>query len=330
MLGLLMIFLCPAHSSPLPDQLLGIWEGRDRYVFFEQPDPEQNPVIVIVLKTYYGWHLDRAAEPESYAQRQARSVNAATAKKAESVDIDFLPISMARNLAASSPGGGAFAGELVLIFSKLQQNRIALAVDDGKMYLNFFVQDEDDKNCWRGNASSDGIKISGQSVDRNIGCLYITPSGIFDIRYWISDMEYSPEKASAEFGGETFFVDKHLYSCGNNYSATSGRSNSIRNVVAPIPFDADSLTFSQDGRILIADSEPYLVHIAGKETFEDLMQIVRETNSRVKPPAKPPFPPSNLDYHWDLIDQLESGNLIIQEVRARQRNFGPRGKDSGR
>ena len=39
---------------------------------------------------------------------------------------------------------------------------------------------------------------------------------------------------------------------------------------------------------------------------------------------------SNLDWHWDLIDMLEKDNQLIQQVRARQKEFGPRGKERGK
>ena len=37
--------------------------------------------------------------------------------------------------------------------------------------------------------------------------------------------------------------------------------------------------------------------------------------------------PSNLDWHWDLINNLEKNNKQIQAVRQRQQKFGPRGKE---
>ena len=78
---------------------------------------------------------------------------------------------------------------------------------------------------------------------------------------------------------------------------------------------------------MILDKEPYLTKLADKSTFEDLMKIVKEGNSRRKPDPKPLFPPDDLNWHWDLIDYLESNNTLIQAVRARQRAFGPRPKD---
>ncbi len=67
--------------------------------------------------------------------------------------------------------------------------------------------------------------------------------------------------------------------------------------------------------------------LAGRDTFEALIQIVKEANSRRKPDPPALFPESNLDWHWDLIDMLEKDNQIIQQVRESQKAFGPRGRD---
>ena len=74
-------------------------------------------------------------------------------------------------------------------------------------------------------------------------------------------------------------------------------------------------------------SEPYLKRLADKNTFEALVAMVKEANARRKPNPPALFPPSNLDWHWDLIDLLEKDNQLIKEVRARQKAFGPRAKD---
>ena len=75
------------------------------------------------------------------------------------------------------------------------------------------------------------------------------------------------------------------------------------------------------------DKEPYLTKIADKNDFESLMQIVKSSNSRRKPPSAPLFSESDLDWHWDLIDYIEKNDKKIQEVRQRQKDFGPRAKD---
>ncbi|MDD7533646.1 MAG: hypothetical protein SPK18_02080, partial [Treponema sp.] len=66
-------------SEKLPSKLLGIWESKDRYIFFEQND-EEEPQLVLILKTYYGWYLNRAAEPEDYSKKESRVRNTANAR----------------------------------------------------------------------------------------------------------------------------------------------------------------------------------------------------------------------------------------------------------
>ena len=57
------------------------------------------------------------------------------------------------------------------------------------------------------------------------------------------------------------------------------------------------------------------------------MEIVAQANSRRKKDPPQLFPEKELDWHWELINQLEKGNPIIEKVRERQRNFGPRPGD---
>lgn len=303
----------------IPDQLYGIWEGKDRFVFFEETE-EQNPQIVIILKEFYGWYYDRAAEPKEYEQKESRNRNSATTRNAEQVYFTLNPISKTQEDRMD-------AFELQMDYSRFQTSIIPIALVQDNIFLNFYIQDQENKNLYRGNAASLGIMLSPQKVPQNIGAFYINQGKIFDIRYWFTDMDYMDDKVTLNFNDNEYLVDKHLYSCGNNYSSVSGRSKKIRNVLEPKDFNEEDFIFNEDKSIMILDKEPYLTKLADKSTFEDLMKIVKEGNSRRKPDPKPLFPPDDLNWHWDLIDYLESNNTLIQAVRARQRAFGPRPKD---
>ena len=303
----------------IPDQLYGIWEGKDRFVFFEETE-EQNPQIVIILKEFYGWYYDRAAEPKEYEQKESRKRNSATTRNAEQVYFTLNPISKAQEDRMD-------AFELKMDYSRFQTSIIPIALVQDNIFLNFYIQDQEDKNLYRGNAASLGIMLSPQKVPQNIGAFYINQGKIFDIRYWFTDMDYMDDKVTLNFNDNEILVDKHLYSCGNNYSSVSGRSKKIRNVLAPKDYNEEDFIFNEDKSIMILDKEPYLTKLADKSTFEDLMKIVKEGNSRRIPDPKPLFPPDDLNWHWDLIDYLESNNTLIQAVRARQRAFDPRPKD---
>ena len=75
------------------------------------------------------------------------------------------------------------------------------------------------------------------------------------------------------------------------------------------------------------NEEPYLKQLADQNTFEELIKIIKEANSRRKPDPPALFSESDLDWHWEMIDLLEKDNHLIQAVRERQKAFGPRGKD---
>ena len=309
-------------SLEIPDSLYGIWEGKDRFVFFETSQ-SQNPQIVILLKEYYGWYYDRAAEPEEYNQKEARSRNAATPRKAENIFFEINPIQKApQNLPS---------WELNLIYSKNQSCKVPITILNDNIFLDFYIQDTEDKSLYRGNAVSKGIKISQQKIPENLACFYIfdddNTTKILNVRYWKSDMDYSDEKVNLKYGEKEFYPDKHIFSCGNNYSSVSGRSKKIRNVVEPQIFVPENYIFNEDKSILIFDKEPYLTKLVDKSTFEDLMDIVKNANARRKPDPAPLFPPKDLDWHWDIIDLMEKDNEIIQAVRQRQKSFGLRAKE---
>ena len=320
---ILFIFSFCLSAIEIPDSLYGIWEGKDRFVFFEKNESSQDAQIVVLLKTFYGWYYDRAAEPLEYAEKEKRTRNDATARKSEQVYFDLNTISKASETIQN-------AYELNLKYSRFQNSIIPFVILDDNIFLNFYLQDDSDRNFYRGNAVSEGIKISQQKVPQNIGAFYINQDKIFNIRYWFSDMDYADEKVTLSFDDNQYFVDKHLYSCGNNYSCVSGRSKKIRNVVAPSEYKEDDFIFNSDKSIMILDKEPYLTKLADKKTFEDFIALVKEGNSRKAPDPAPLFPPQTLDWHWDVIDLLEKDNALIQAVRARQKAFGPRPREFGK
>ena len=314
-------------AETLPSKLLGIWESKDRYVFFEQNDQEE-PQLVVILKTYYGWYLNRAAEPEDYSKKEARVRNTANARNAEHIYIKNLQLTETAN---------SLYGSLDLAYSGWQKNTIPFLLIDGSIYLSYFEKDipaEIDENIswnfYRGIAPSKGFMISPQSLPENITGYIIDGEKLYDVRYWKTDMDYSTDYISFIYKDDTYQIPKHIRSCETNYSCVSGRSKKVRNTVKAFKYKADDYIFNDDASVFTKNEEPYLKELADKETFEELIKIVKDANSRRKPDPPALFPESDLDWHWDLIDLLESGNPIIQKVRERQRAFGPRGKDIGK
>ena len=316
-------------SEVLPEKLTGIWEAKDRYVFFEQNDRDDSE-LVVVLKTYYGWYLDRAAEPSDFAEKESRTRNSATTRNAEHIKI--------QNIETKETEGSLY-GSLDLYFSRWQENTIPFLILDDSLYLSYFEKDEQaddgqtESHTWqfyRGVAPSKGFLISPQSVPANITGYIIDEDKLYDVRYWQTDMDLSTDYITFSYKEDSYQIPKHLRSCNTNYSCVSGRSKKVRNAVKPFNYKSEDFIFNDDNTVFTKNEEPYLKRLAGRETFEELIKIVKEANSRRKPDPPALFPESNLDWHWDLIDLLEKDNKLIQEVRERQKEFGSRGKDRGK
>ena len=318
----------PLFAQSIPSKLLGIWESKDRYVFFEQNDEDQ-PQLVVLLKTYYGWYLNRAAEPASYNDKEPRVRNTANARNAEHIYI--------QNINTKETGNSLY-GSLDLSYSTWQKNTIPFFMLEDSIYLSYFEKDEVEElenpdkkwTFYRGVAPSKGFMISPQSIPDNITGYIIDGEKLYDVRYWKTDMDYSTDYITFSYKDDSYQIPKHLRSQETNYSCVSGRSKKVRNAVKPFEYKVENFLYNDEGSAFTKNEEPYLKQLAGRDTFEELIKIVKEANSKRKPDPPALFPPSDLDWHWDLIDMLEKDNKLIQEVRARQEAFGPRGKDSGK
>ncbi len=336
-----IIFLClillitKVFAETIPSKLLGIWESKDRYIFFEQND-ENEPELVVVLKEYYGWYLDRAAEPAEYAEKEPRSRSIPTPRNAEHIKIKNIQTKESEN---------SLYGALDLAYSNWQKNTIPFFLLENSIYLKYFELDERENpqedadtisseplpyKFYRGIAPSKGFMISPQNLPKDITGYIIDGEKLYDVRYWQTDMDYSTDYITFSYNDDSYLIPKHLRSCETNYSCVSGRSKKVRNPVKAFEYKSENYIFNDDEKVFTYKEEPYLKRLAGRDTFEALMKIVKEANSRRKPDPPALFPESNLDWHWDLIELLEKDNKLIQEVRERQRAFGPRGKDRGK
>ncbi len=331
---LISLLITSLFAETLPTKLFGIWESKDRYVFFEQND-EDEPQLVVVLKEYYGWYYDRATEPASYNEKESRTRNIPTPRNAEHIYIQNIDTKETEN---------SLYGALDLKYSNWQKNTIPFFMLEDSIYLKYFVLDErevseengslmtsENQNVsykfYRGIAPSKGFMISPQSLPKNITGLIIDGEKLYDVRYWQTDMDYSTDYITFEYKNDSYTIPKHLRSCETNYSCVSGRSKKVRNAVKPFEYKSEDYIFNDNQKVFTKNEEPYLKRLANNSTFEDLMKLVKDANSRRKPDPPALFPENDLDWHWDLIDMLEKDNTIIQQVRARQKAFGPRGRD---
>ncbi len=323
----LLAFACAVLHAEIPEVLHGIWEGKDRYMFIGG-----NGEFSLILKVYDGWYFDRAAESEGFEEQSTRERNSATGKNPVRIQADFQKI---------SEGGPDGAYEMLMYDGKKLVQKIPLAVSDGKIYLDFLVRRNqvDDffingagvlegnslYGYWQGVNSAENIRMDAIKRPESIYSYLVAEDGTYRIRFWNTRMDYDPGLKAAFTDGENIFnIERHILSGGETFTCTSGRSTRIRNVnkFKTLPFDART---DGAGKILCAGEAAFTK--CGESSKDELLQIVRSANSRRRPDPPPPFPEGDLDFHWDLIDRLEAGNKIIEDVRKRQAEFGPRGKD---
>lgn len=283
---LLFALIFPVFSLDIPENLKGIWEGKDRFVFFENAADDENPQFVIILKEYYDWYYDRAAEPASYSQKEARTLNSATHKNPEIIPFELKQIDDITE-----------AYQLTVTYSKHYSNTTSFAIIDDKIYLNMYtkydqIDDELNKDItlYRGYQHSDGFVLNSQPMDENISLLIMLKDKFYDVRYWQTDMDYESSLVTFKYQDDNFLVPKHLFAEGKNYSSVNGRSKKIRNTQPAFQIQNQKLFYNQDKTVLILNEEAYLTKLTDKETLDDLFQIIKEANSRRKPDPKPIFP----------------------------------------
>ena len=234
-------------NTQTPTELYGIWKGDDRYIFFGTEGK-----VSVILKEYYGWYYDRAAEPEEDADTEHRNVNAASSPEAQHITAEYSRLQDDLN-----------AWEISISYDKKNISIIPAAVLDGKLYLNFLIRTKDDLDkikmqtdsvpgsenskaeniYWQGINSADSIRIFERENKENINSWYITENAVYKLRFWQTDMDYD-EYAAASFtdGDNVFTLKKHIKSAGQTYTSASGRGKIIRNVekYRSLPFSQQS------------------------------------------------------------------------------------------
>lgn len=325
-----------AFFQGVPPAFKGVWERDDRYIVFdcesEGKAPSQKEAAAILLKTFYGWYLDRSAEPDFWTAE--RTVNDSTCPEAERIFVEYRPLLTAKE---NSPDASVW--EMFVWHPRLKEARvIPAAIIGGNLYLNFAVKLDGDKRenddsgddsgakekdplegFWAQMAQADGLKLCQPVSSTDIYSTYITSDAVYIIRYWRTDMEYTNELAFFSDGGQTFSVVKHIQSAGKIYTCANGRSVTIRNVQKTN--DRPTVYQLDQSAQVCGLGEPYLKRVQEKGSQEAIVALAAEYFKKRAPNPDPPFPPSNLDWHMDDIRRLEAGNKIVEAVRKRQREF---------
>lgn len=316
-------------SPSLPSLLAGLWQNNQRIVSFENLDSAS-----VILKLFYGWYYDRAAEPGTqtfvdsimsttqldynysgasqqdfitrnsvtitdevlqYDSLPPRPKNDATSPRAQQLLVEFEP------LIPETEASGAWNVWITYPDIK-ERHAIPVAVFEGKLYVNFYLGLNDNvSRFFQAASNTNGITISTPLLDKEVTSYLVTGSRMYKIRYWQTDMEYDGE-TEAILSGEDgdYQVPKHLLIGGTVYTCVAGRRVDIRNV-EEIPLDISGFTMSSDNRIIVQKSA-YLSLMDNNAS--ELYQLIAEANSRKAPPPPPPIPLGDLDFHYAEIEDL--------------------------
>lgn len=308
-----------SNNTEIPVLLKGIWEGSDRYVSFSHIEitgrntdsSQQNNILTIILRPFYQWYNDRAAENSAYSQVFPRDKNNTTSQKAEI--LDFTINTFSEDFEKNS---GVY--EITINYGK-NPVTIPVCVIEKKLYLNFLVKiNNTDENSqqymdgfWTKLGQASGIKISKPLNSKELTSYFFNENDVYHIRYWLSDMdvsndEISETRASFSDGEKTFYVNKFIKNGNLLYTCTTGRSLNIRNIEKTKTSNF-KFTTNKEHTLCILENE-YLTKISEDDSRENIEKIVKEQNSKKKPLPKPIFPPSEIDFHWKDIDELEKYN----------------------
>lgn len=318
-------------SDTIPSLLAGIWQGSDRLVLFgKERAADGTTEFAVVLREFYGWYADRASEPARYAELATRPRNNATATPAEHISVRY--VTVAEN---ASHTAGAY--ELLVLYpGEKTPVSIPVAVVDGKLYLDFLVRgnaqytdalpelsspanaDESaeapNTGFWRDQGAASGLLISPPAVADELTAYYIADDVVYPLRYWLTEMPYTYETVYVVDGGKRYAVDKYLRVAGNVYTCATGRRTQVRNLKRAAALPSEH-SFDSDG-VICALGSPYLTRVDDKETPEDLLALVSESNARKAPARKPPFPPVFPRVRWPNYDELDLYNPAIWTRRV--------------
>ena len=300
----------------LPSLLSGVWASPSLYCVFDTGylSDELGSIPQIVLRLFYGWYDDRAAESPSYTVDHPRDVNCATARaEAQAINVRYFPLT-----SGTSEDSGAWNLEIRYPALKEVYN-VPVAVIGGNLYLDFLVKDDEaatgeeqsdgtnDSSLdgfWRDELSASGIQVSPPVFKKELACLYVHGERVYRVRYWKTDMDYDAQtKAELTDDGETYLIPKHLNVAGVTYTCVKGRRRQVRNIerIGELPPYTTNGTKDGEGGTgftILAFGKPYLARVEGKSIDE----ILAEDALKHPPQPKPLFPPGGvLEFDWSIV-----------------------------
>lgn len=276
---LIFSFNAFSQNQKIPNELKGIWEGDDRFIFFGEED------FALAHKIFYGWYTDISALnpiPEDFSKEK----NDASSQKILTPEINFSQIE--ENIPA---------WEMTIFFDKKTKSVIPLCIIENQIFLDFYIKSQNEQNqnkknenlygFFKGVNTKNTIGLSKNPEKQNISCFYITDSAFYNLHFWQTDMPFTNEKAVFNDKENIFEIEKHIKSAGLIYTCTTGKRKNIRNVekFTQIP---EKLISNEQKNLFSLENAKYK-KLSSSTNIDDFLNLVKEQNQKIHPIPKSPF-----------------------------------------
>lgn len=268
---LLIFFFVTSLFAEVPAELLGLWEGKDRYIYFEE-----DGFVAVVYKLYYGKYLDRAAEKKEWGEKKKRDRNLASSIQVLPIEVDFLP-------------KRECVWEIKVSGKGRETYKVPLSLIGGKLYLSFLLKEEAlDGEFWVEVNDSSQLGISPGHKKENLYGWYITENDVYRVRYWKTESEFHDEaRAAFSVKEKEFTVRKQIFSGGSVFQAAPLKASIIANVKHYDIFPFKDFPSSHEAHSVGADS---FTKVESTKSVEDFLELIDKQNSLPPPPLPPVFP----------------------------------------
>ena len=325
-------------SDNVPLLLEGIWQNEQRCVVFDShwlsTYFEDGELARIILKTFYGWYYDRAAEANSFSQEMPRERNDVHSSSPEEIQVSFVPLTYQVFPQSSGIATTLRSGDQIYSISEVSgawdleikypaRNEIyhvPVAVLGNRLYLNFLVKELETipmesqdyhllGGFWRDFGKANGILVSPPYNKKELLSYFVAGNSVYQIRYWETDMDYEAKDVVFADGQNTYHVPKHLAAQGTVYTCVNGRGSKIRNITRSGTFNEKFLMnellvvrhgVEQDGNAITWNEKGDTILALGEpylvleDSSRTMEDLIAENRARKRPEPKPLFPPHGI------------------------------------
>ncbi len=227
-------------DSTLNTDVVGIWENNGKIISIY----ENNDGILdanITLKTFYTFYYDGI-----YPADESNNIN--LARIGNNLYTEYWEKGTAYNTLGDP------------IEQEIEDNPVFKVKVEKPIVFNSETAVPATGTLWLPKSNTTELSIDVGLINSEVMGYYVDDNATYEIRYWIVDMPYSPEKVRLDLtmseDNESVFIDKYIKIGDIVYTSTMGLRTEIRNVKSVEPF-TDTAVISDDDTIL-AFGEPYL------------------------------------------------------------------------